>query len=71
MTATVFNPLQIHLLQMFALDNSQRGLDELKNVLYSHYSARMEQRLDQLWQSGQLDQQRLDDINQLDLHLLK
>ena len=43
----------------------------MKNVLYSHYSARMEQRLDQLWQSGQLDQQRLDEINQMDLHLLK
>lgn len=29
MEATVFNPLQVHLLQMFALDKSQKGLDEL------------------------------------------
>ena len=71
MTATVFNPLQIHLLQMFALDKSQSGLDELKDVLYRHYSKRMEERLDTLWQSGELDQKRLDEINEMDLHKLK
>lgn len=31
MTATVFNPMQIHLLQMFALDKNKSGLDELKD----------------------------------------
>lgn len=56
---------------MFALDKSQKGLNELKDVLYRHYSARMEERLDALWQSGKLDQQRLDEINQMDLHQLK
>lgn len=71
MTSTIFNPTQIHLLQMFALDKSFEGLKELKEVLYSHYSARMEERLDSLWQSGELDQQRLDEINQMDLHQLK
>ena len=29
MEATVFNPLQIHLLQMFALDKSQNGLNHI------------------------------------------
>lgn len=71
MEATVFNPLQIHLLQMFALDKSQNGLDELKDVLYRHYSAKMEDRLDTLWQSGKLNQERLDEINEMDLHKLK
>ena len=56
---------------MFSLDKSQDGLKELKDVLYRHYSARMEERLDTLWQSGKLDQQRLDEINQMDLHQLK
>lgn len=68
---TAFNPIQIHLLRMFSLDKSQDGLKELKDVLYRHYSARMEERLDTLWQSGKLDQQRLDEINQMDLHRLK
>lgn len=71
MEATVFNPLQIHLLQMFALDKSQSGLDELKDVLYRHYSAKMEDRLDALWLSGKLNQEQLDKINEMDLHKLK
>ena len=71
MTATVFNPLQVHLLQMFALDKRQSGLEELKDVLYRHYSKRMEERLDDLWESGALDQKRLDEINEMDLHQLK
>ena len=71
MEATVFNPLQIHLLQMFALDKSPNGLKELKDVLYRHYSAKMEDRLDTLWQSGKLNQERLDEINEMDLHKLK
>jgi hypothetical protein len=71
MTATVFNPLQIHLLQMFALDKRQCGLEELKDVLYRHYSKRMEERLEDLWESGKLDQKRLDEINAMDLHQLK
>ena len=71
MKTTVFNPTQIHLLQMFNIDKSQSGLDELKDVLYRHYSARMECRLDALWQSGELNQKRLDEINRMDLHQLK
>ncbi len=71
MESTVFNPLQIHLLKMFALDKSQEGLDELKDVLYRYYSAKMEERLDAMWQSGQLNQEWLDEINEMDLHKLK
>lgn len=52
-----------NLLQMFALDKRQSGLEELKDVLYRHYSKRMEERLDALWESGALDQKRLDEIN--------
>lgn len=68
--ATVFNPIQIHLLKMFELDNSQTGLTELKNVLYKYYSEKMRKSLDSLWASGELDQNRLDEINGMDLHQL-
>lgn len=67
---TIFNPLQIHLLQMFALDKSERGLQEMKDVLYQHYSKQMNDRLNTLWDNGSLNQQRLDEINQMDLHQL-
>ena len=67
---TVFNSLQIHLLQMFALDQSERGLQELKDVLYQHYSKQMTSRLNKLWDNGSLNQERLDEINQMNLHQL-
>lgn len=69
-TTTVFNSLQIHLLQMFALDKSERGLQELKDVLYQHYSKQMTSRLNELWNNGSLNQDKLDEINQMDLHQL-
>ena len=70
MQATVFNPIQIHLLKMFALDNSQSGLNELKEVLYRYYFSQMQGQLEEMWQSGELSQQRLNEINQMDLHQL-
>ena len=66
----VFNPIQIHLLQMFSLDKGEQGLMELKEVLYNYYSKKMQNRLDELWDDGTLDQARLDEINQMDLHQL-
>ena len=31
----VFNPMQIHLLKMFSVDKAEKGLIELKDVLYN------------------------------------
>lgn len=70
MKATVFTPTQVHLLRMFALDNSQKGLEELKSVLYKYYSGRLDDKLKEMWNSGELDQKRLDEINAMDLHQL-
>ena len=64
----VFNPIQIHLLKMFSVDNAEKGLIELKDVLYNYYSKKMQTRLDELWDNGTLDQVRLDEINKMDLH---
>ena len=36
MAATVLNSTQVHLLQMFQVDDSQKGLEELKELLYSY-----------------------------------
>ncbi len=64
MAATVLNSTQVHLLQMFQVDDSQKGLKEL---LYSYYSKKMDESLNELWDSGVLDQKRLDEINNMDL----
>ncbi len=71
MEATIFNPIQVHLLKMFEIDKSQKGLDELKNLLYKYYSSKMESALEALWDSGDLDQSRLDEINEMDLHIVR
>lgn len=70
-TTTTFNDMQIHLLKMFAVNRSKRGLDELCDVLYKHYAKRMDEKLEELWVSGVLDQKRLDEINRMDLHQLQ
>ena len=67
MAATVLNSTQVHLLQMFQVDDSQQGLEELKELLYSYYSKKMDESLNELWDSGVLDQKRLDKINNMDL----
>ena len=71
MAATVLNSTQVHLLQMFQVDDSQKGLEELKELLYSYYSKKMDETLNELWDSGVLDQKRLDEINNMDLHKLE
>ena len=67
---SVFNPMQVHLLRMFSIDKDEKGLIELKDVLYNYYSKKMTNRLNELWDNGTLDQMRLDEINQMDLHKL-
>ena len=69
MEPTVLNASQLHLLQMFAFNKSQEGYEELKNILYEFYSKKMELLLEEAWQKGDISQQRLDEINEMDLHL--
>ena len=71
MAATFLNSTQVHLLQMFQVDDSQKGLEELKELLYSYYPKKMDESLNELWDSGVLDQKRLDEINNMDLHKLE
>jgi hypothetical protein len=70
MRTTVFTPTQIHLLKMFQYMKTEEELNELKNLLFHYYSKKMDERLDELWDAGVLDQKRLDEINEMDLHQL-
>ena len=70
MRTTVFTPTQIHLLKMFQYMKTEEELIELKNLLFQYYSKKMDERLDELWDNGVLDQKRLDEINKMDLHQL-
>lgn len=67
METTVFNPVQQHLLKMFAYDGSEERLLEVKKVLTQYFSQKLEKRLDDLWDAGILDQNRLDELRTMHL----
>ena len=67
MEATVFNPIQQHLLTMFAFEKSEAVLLEVKEVLTAHFSKKVKVRFDELWENGTLDQKRLDELRGMHL----
>lgn len=68
METTVFTPAQQHLLRMFRYKKSESDLLEMKEVLSQYYAQKLDSMLEEMWESGELDQQRLDEIDSLDLH---
>ena len=62
MSSTIFNPIQQHLLKMFAYDDNLERLTEIKELLTKYYSEKVNQRMDQLWDDGTLDQKKLDEL---------
>ncbi len=68
MEATVFTPAQIHLLRLFQFNKREEDLEEMKEVLHQYYAKKMDVHLQKMWESGELDQKRLDEINQMDIH---
>lgn len=68
MGATVFNPIQQHLLMMFAHDSSEEHLKEVKDVLVKHFAQKVDERLNRLWDAGILDQKKLDELRGMHLH---
>lgn len=65
---TMFNPIQLFLLKMFERNNSEAELLEVKKVLADYYAKKLDEHMDALWDAGILDQKRLDEINEMDLH---
>lgn len=47
---------------MFAFDGSEERLKEVKEVLTQYFSQKLDKCLDQLWDSGVLDQDKLDEL---------
>ncbi len=70
MAATVLNPVQQHLLRMFAFDGSEERLMEVKEVLTKYFSQKLDDRLNELWDSGILNQEKLDELRKIDVRTL-
>ena len=70
MAATVLNPVQQHLLKMFAFDGSEERLMEVKEVLTKYFYQKLDDRLNELWDSGILNQEKLDELRKIDVRTL-
>ena len=68
MEATTLNPTQMHLLKLFAFNNSEDYSREIQMVLTSYFQQKLDEESERLWDSGVLNQQRLDEIRHTDLH---
>ena len=55
MKATVFNPIQQHLLMMFAYDSNEEHLKEMKEVLAKHFAKKVDEEMDALWNDGKIN----------------
>ncbi len=60
MEATVFNPIQLHLLQMFSRMKSEEELKELKDVLSEYYFKKVEKRAAEIYKEKGWTQDTLD-----------
>ena len=55
MKATVLNPIQQHLLMMFAYDSNEEHLKEMKEVLAKHFAKKVDEEMDALWNEGKIN----------------
>ena len=69
MEAAVLNPTQMHLLKLFAFNNSEDYAREIQLVLTRYFQQKLDEESDRLWESGVLDRERLDEIRHMDLHV--
>ena len=59
---TIFNPVQMHLLEMFNYCKTENAMDELKEVLSKYYSEKAQEEADKLWENGVLDENAIEKL---------
>ena len=69
MNTAVLNPTQMHLLKLFAFNNSEDYAREIQMVLMRYFQQKLDEESDRLWEEGVLNQEKLDEIRHLDLHV--
>ena len=69
MDTAVLNPTQMHLLKLFAFNNSEDFAREIQMVLMRYFQQKLDEESDRLWEEGVLNQEKLDEIRHLDIHV--
>ena len=70
MDTAVLNPTQMHLLKLFAFNNSEDYAREIQMVLMRYFQQKLDEESDRLWEEGVLNQEKLEEIRHLDLHAI-
>lgn len=65
---STLNPTQMHLLKLFAFNNSEEFAREVQMVLTRYFQQQLDEESDRLWDAGVLNQEKLDEIRRTDLH---
>ena len=62
MEAITFSPAQVHVFNLVSHINTAMGLEQLRKQLASFYAKQVYDEMDQLWESGQFDEKRLQEL---------
>ncbi len=59
---TTFNPIQLHILEMFNYCHSEQAMADLKDVLADFYAKQVQEEADRLWDNGTLNGEAIEKI---------
>ena len=62
MEAITFSPAQVHVFNLVSHIKSAAGLERLRKQLAAFYAKQVDEERDQLWESGQFDEKKLQEL---------
>ena len=62
MAAVTFTPAQIHVLNMASRLKTEHGLERLQDQLAKFYADLIDQEMDELWESGAWNEEKLEEL---------
>ena len=62
MEAVKFSPAQMHLVTLMSHIKSTDALDQLKDQLADFYARQVDEEMEQLWESGEWNEQKLQSL---------
>ena len=62
MEAVTFSPAQMHLVTLMSHIKSSHALDQLKDQLAEFYARQIDEDMEQLWESGEWNEQKLQSL---------
>jgi hypothetical protein len=62
MQATMLNPTQLHLLNMFSYNKDEASLNELKEVLFEHYCQKVSEEGKRVWQEKNMTNEMMHEL---------